>query len=231
MARTDTLPHFLSDVADAIRTKKGSEDTIQASDFDTEIENLPGGGSVTPTTISEYNSALNEVKANYSNYITNLPNTYTTRTTDAITLYTPEASFNYYVIHKRSSGNYRVVWIKDIAIMWSNNDKILSYTSFILGDMNRSSFSAFKERDFTYTNANSNGDFYISPEYSTLQECVEKFLNNELTYSYFGSTFLSAIADTTYIVPYTNCVIFSSNTSSTNMSQRLSSNETIQVMQ
>lgn len=44
MARTDTLPHFLTDVADAIREKKGSEDTIQASDFDTEIENLPSGG-------------------------------------------------------------------------------------------------------------------------------------------------------------------------------------------
>lgn len=44
MARTDTLPHFLTDVADAIREKKGSSDTIQASDFDTEIANLPSGG-------------------------------------------------------------------------------------------------------------------------------------------------------------------------------------------
>ena len=44
MARTDTLGHFLTDVADAIREKKGSSDTIQASDFDTEIENLPSSG-------------------------------------------------------------------------------------------------------------------------------------------------------------------------------------------
>lgn len=44
MARTDTLPHFLTDVADAIREKKGTQETIQASDFDTEIENLPSGG-------------------------------------------------------------------------------------------------------------------------------------------------------------------------------------------
>ena len=44
MARTDTLPHFLTDVADAIRTKKGTSETILASDFDTEIENLPSGG-------------------------------------------------------------------------------------------------------------------------------------------------------------------------------------------
>ena len=44
MARTDTLPHFLTDVADAIREKKGTSETIQASDFDTEIENLPDAG-------------------------------------------------------------------------------------------------------------------------------------------------------------------------------------------
>ena len=44
MARIDTLGHFLTDVADAIREKKGTEETIVASDFDTEIENLPSGG-------------------------------------------------------------------------------------------------------------------------------------------------------------------------------------------
>lgn len=44
MARTDTLPHFLTDVADAIREKGGTSEPIQASDFDTEIENLPSGG-------------------------------------------------------------------------------------------------------------------------------------------------------------------------------------------
>lgn len=51
MARTDTLPHFLTDVADAIREKKGTQETIQASDFDTEIENLPSGGGAD---LSEY---------------------------------------------------------------------------------------------------------------------------------------------------------------------------------
>ena len=44
MARTDTLGNFLTDVADAIREKKGTSETILASDFDTEIENLPSGG-------------------------------------------------------------------------------------------------------------------------------------------------------------------------------------------
>ena len=45
MARVDTLPHFLTDVADAIRTKGGTSTTIQASSFDTAIANLPSGGT------------------------------------------------------------------------------------------------------------------------------------------------------------------------------------------
>lgn len=57
MARTDTLGNFLTDVADAIREKKGTEETIQASDFDTEIANLPSGGDISEyfnTNISSY---------------------------------------------------------------------------------------------------------------------------------------------------------------------------------
>ena len=61
MARTDTLGHFLTDVADAIREKKGTSETIQASDFDTEIENLPSGGD-----LSEY--LTDTITANYTKY-------------------------------------------------------------------------------------------------------------------------------------------------------------------
>ena len=45
--RTDTLPHFLTDVANAIRTKAGTSGTIQASSFDTAIANIPSGGGGT----------------------------------------------------------------------------------------------------------------------------------------------------------------------------------------
>lgn len=44
MARTDTLTNYLSDVAEAIKTKKGDDTPILASEFDTEIANLPSGG-------------------------------------------------------------------------------------------------------------------------------------------------------------------------------------------
>lgn len=45
MARTDTLGHFLTDVADSIRTKAGTSEPIQASAFDTAILNIPSGSS------------------------------------------------------------------------------------------------------------------------------------------------------------------------------------------
>lgn len=45
MARTDTLGNYLTDVASAIKTKKGDSTPILASNFDTEIINLPSGGA------------------------------------------------------------------------------------------------------------------------------------------------------------------------------------------
>lgn len=46
MARTDTLGNFLTDVAEAIRTKKGTTGTIPANTFDTEIASIEGGSVV-----------------------------------------------------------------------------------------------------------------------------------------------------------------------------------------
>lgn len=47
MARTDNLTNFLTDVSTAIKTKKGDNTPIKASNFDTEIANLPSGGGDT----------------------------------------------------------------------------------------------------------------------------------------------------------------------------------------
>lgn len=43
MARTDNLTNFLTDVAAAIKAKKGGSTPIPAANFDTEIANLPSG--------------------------------------------------------------------------------------------------------------------------------------------------------------------------------------------
>lgn len=44
MAKNDNLKDFLTDVADAIREKKGTEDLINPQNFADEIRNLPSGG-------------------------------------------------------------------------------------------------------------------------------------------------------------------------------------------
>lgn len=44
MARINSLPDFLTDVATAIKTKKGDNTDIPAANFDTEIINLPSQG-------------------------------------------------------------------------------------------------------------------------------------------------------------------------------------------
>ena len=61
MARINTLGNFLTDVADAIREKKGTTDTILASNFDTEIASIEGGGDINEylsDTITSGNNSL-----------------------------------------------------------------------------------------------------------------------------------------------------------------------------
>lgn len=47
MARTDTLDHYLTDVASAIKNKLGSQTSILASEFDAAIASIPSGGGTT----------------------------------------------------------------------------------------------------------------------------------------------------------------------------------------
>ena len=66
MARTDSLSNYLTDVAQAIKDKKGDQTEIIASNFDTEIANLPSGGGE-PETVT-VDVTLSDVS--YMDYIT-----------------------------------------------------------------------------------------------------------------------------------------------------------------
>ena len=81
MARTNTLINFLTDVASAIKTKKGDNTPIQASNFDTEIANLPGGSSYNWSQIgySEEPDAIQESFNYAKNIYDNWDNTITDR--------------------------------------------------------------------------------------------------------------------------------------------------------
>lgn len=74
MARTDTLPHFLTDVADAIREKTGESGVIQASAFDTAISNIPSGGGYDWASLG-FDEAPKDIQQAY-NYSVIIQNTY-----------------------------------------------------------------------------------------------------------------------------------------------------------
>jgi len=63
MARTDTLGHFLTDVADAIREKTGDENPINASEFDTAISNIKGGLDIQNGRLVNYKATSGTVAA------------------------------------------------------------------------------------------------------------------------------------------------------------------------
>lgn len=90
MARIDTLPHFLTDVADAIREKTGSSETIQASNFDTEISSISGGGDLdwkslgfdgTPSGIQKMYNDAKKIQDDWDPTITSMASMYSGNTT------------------------------------------------------------------------------------------------------------------------------------------------------
>jgi len=67
MARINNLTNFLTDVASAIKEKKGSQNIILASDFDTEIRNLPSSGGFPPDwTLIGYSTTPTSVIDNFN---------------------------------------------------------------------------------------------------------------------------------------------------------------------
>ena len=69
MARTDTLGNFLTDIANSIRNKKGTTDTIIASNFDTEIDSIESGADINEYLSKDIDSTYNRPK----NLIKKLP--------------------------------------------------------------------------------------------------------------------------------------------------------------
>lgn len=219
----------LEDIADAIREKKESEELIAVEDFANEIANLPSGTS-TPTSPLEFDENVHNTITSFYEYALSLPQTYQTYTNEQVTLYTPNINFKHYIIQKRSSGKYRVAWFKYDFIIYDDGIKHLKWVvTNTQGDVELASLTQSK----IYPSIIAQDDYYISSEYDTVEECIQKMLNNELTYT-TASTFLGAIKDSPYIIPYSNVAILDKANQILNsqfvFSKRISQNETIVSM-
>lgn len=259
MARTDTLGHFLTDVADAIRTKTGSSDTIQASDFDTEIENIPSGGS-SPTTIDELNEAIDELMSSYNNYLDTIKNNYTPYYNEAITLYAPYETHKNYIIRHKSNENYQIMWVPNYIYLVSAWLIEATAFDFCMCDYTNilSSVTNYKMHEVEYRkmnsiyynkvannqnetykreNANSPIKLYISADYTTLNDCLDAIQSSQTTYTEgqfvdYGSTWgCKKISEC-----YTNMVLLKHSGASTGGNDeflyinRLSLSETINTI-
>lgn len=230
MARTDTLGNFLTDVATAIRNKKGTTDTIVASNFDTEIESIEsGGGLPTVSTITEAFGVVSDV---LNKFIENYPKILDT----PATLYTPNTNFRCYCIQKRSSGKYRILWLPDCYIYFTST----SYDTFGGYYINISSSSGIKpsglsgKPSLTGISAVDSGYGYSSLEMNTIDDCINAIQSPNTTYSLWGANNnFGCVSDTNYKIPVSNTLIMEQVSEVYNIlpSQQISANETIEVIQ
>lgn len=209
MARTTNLTDFLTDVADAIRTKKGSQETIQASDFDTEIENLPSGGS-SPANLTE----LNNILSDFDNYLDTLVNNYTAYLDEPITIYTPNASSTSFMIQKRSNGKYRIVWSNYAYYLWLESNTSQTFLNVVWENVTYHKISENIELNKSmYSGSTIHG--YYSNEFNDLENLLLAIQNpngSGISYSTWNAGFgYSGVLDANWTTPISNLPVFNSD--------------------
>lgn len=226
MARTDTLTNYLTDVATAIKTKKGDNTPIQASSFDTEIANLPsGGGSV--DTLAKLNKKANE----FFEYALNKPNSYSSSTSEQTTLYTPNENYKSYVIIKKSNGYYRVLWLKSYYGIG-----LLNYSSEMTSPRplcpNLVSLTDYSFENLeNIINIIKMGvllDGYETTDETTLSSCLNTIKNSQTSYTKISAYHYLPKGEE---IIYSNTFVYDEENDIFLDLQKISSNETIQVIQ
>lgn len=193
-----------------------------------------GGGQMIPTNLYELNNEIIRLRDSFADALSTMPETYKVDANTPITLYTPDENCKYYAIERLTNELYRVFWTDQpiLALAAQTIGKprwSLNYTAS--GSSNtikeiKASFSAY------YGNLNS--QYYYSTNYNTLEECLEKFKTNELTYTSYSGNGMGISNETNAYnkVPYSNIVIIDGVSSSasylyTMTPKKISSNETI----
>lgn len=225
MARTDTLGNFLTDVAEAIRTKEGTSEAIPASEFDTRISNLSGGGGSeeTPASTSELTTSINNIIANF---IKDAANYYDVYKEENMIFYTPNASCVFYAI-RIYNGGYNIMWFPETVLRYHNNSDFYSNKLCV----NTITSTGENVSGGTINWSNTKIDiYYSSNNYTTLDECIEAMKNPETVYTLAWNYIWAFERDNSsdYILPASNLPFIAGEKKQKMM--RFSSNETIKVI-
>jgi hypothetical protein len=200
-----------------------------------EVLNIPSGGTPSINTYTELKDELISVMNSYSNYLKGKVASYPAYTTNSVTLYTPNIQCTSYVIHKNSSGKYRVIW-------FPSPNVVMSYINQVAIARNSSSNSMptfdLSTLEYNTTNFNPSPSFAYNPTtmlfyYSNYLDTITDVITNmqlqngSLTYTQWtsGASF-SGVQDTPYKIPYTNSLVFDITNENLD-SQIISHNETI----
>ena len=157
MARTDTLSNFLTDVAEAIRNKKGTTNTIPARNFDSEIVSIEGGGGSSkyaPRWINFYNykgsDLIPELSQLDTSNLTNMSYMFYgcsgLKTLDLSSFNTSNVTSMNYVFHNCSG-----LTILDLSNFNTSNVTSMSYMFYTCVNLKTLDLSSFNTSNVTNT--------------------------------------------------------------------------------
>ena len=176
-----------------------------------EVLNISGGGT-TPTNFNELRLELDTLSTNFVNYINNSILNRTAYTNESVVLYTPASTHTKYVIHKRSSGKYRVVWF-NCAVVNQTNTTNLQVNTFL----GNSSYMLTVDNNITsmflaspgFATPFGDATAYISDELDTPEDIINGMRNNTLTYRTATNNNYGMVEDTPNILTYSNVLCVS----------------------
>lgn len=205
-------------------TKNGTQSISADDDYDglDNVQvNIQVSGGITPV---EPMTSINELPTFISNSVeeqlNQIPNTYPTYTDDALTLYTPSANATHYVIRKRGENTYGIIWFTCSVISIVSNyirPTKTTISSFVIAD----TVSAP-----TLSNAIQKMLGYMSPNYTTFEECLNAIQNPNTTYTESTSLDWTNANDGEYDISATNMI----SSSGYGNLRKLSSNEVIKII-
>lgn len=217
------LQNAKADIKAAIESK-GVEvpSSAKLDSFDTYIENISGSGEPIHTF-----AQLNEKAKEFVDYLLDIPSTYTSSSSEPITLYTPDETCKKYIIAKKPNGYYRAYWIKtNTGVVSSVVSTYYQMKSWYLN------VSQVGLTDLTsFDNAIIPGNYvpsgYSTGDLYTVQACLDALKSSQTSYTRITEY---PKLDGQKDIPYSNTFVYDSALDELIIPQKISSNEIIQTL-